>query len=110
MTNLDLKVLNNLIKCLSKINYDDNLEFFNEKIDINNVNELSEDLYQRIIDFIYANKPVVYYNTILDKFKYELKKYDVENQYLLKGLIDRKLPEDFYSKRDYISVGDKSIV
>ena len=78
-------------------------------IDINNVNELSEDLYQRIIDFIYANKPVVYYNTILDKFKYELKKYDVENQYLLKGLIDRKLPEDFYSKRDYISVGDKSI-
>ena len=78
-------------------------------IDINNVNELSDDLYQRIIDFIYANKPAVYYSTILDKFKYELKKYDVENQYLLKGLIDRKLPEDFYSKRDYISVGDKSI-
>ena len=78
-------------------------------IDINNVNELSDDLYQRIIDFIYANKPVVYYSTILDKFKYELKKYDVENQYLLKGPIDRKLPEDFYSKRDYISVGDKSI-
>lgn len=39
MTNLDLKVLNNLIKYLSKINYNDNLEFFNENIDINNVNE-----------------------------------------------------------------------
>lgn len=39
MTNLDLKVLNNLIKYLSKIDYDDNLEFFNENIDINKVNE-----------------------------------------------------------------------
>lgn len=39
MTNLDLKVLNNLIKYLSKIDYDDNLDFFNENIDINKVNE-----------------------------------------------------------------------
>lgn len=39
MTNLDLKVLNNLIKYLSKIDYDDNIEFFNENIDINKVNE-----------------------------------------------------------------------
>ena len=78
-------------------------------IDIANVNDLSEDLYQRIIDYIYDSKPVVYYNSIFERFKYELKEYDVNNQYLLKGLIDRRLPEDFYSRRDYISVGDKTI-
>lgn len=39
MTNLDLKVLNNLINYLSKIDYDDNFDFFNENIDINKVNE-----------------------------------------------------------------------
>lgn len=78
-------------------------------IDINSINELSDDLYQRIIDFIYENKPVVYYSTVLNKFKNELLSYEVNNQYLLKGLIDRRLPEDFYCKRDYISVGDKTI-
>lgn len=78
-------------------------------IDIKNINDLPEELYEEIISYIYESKPVVYYNSIFEKFKYGLEEYNIRNHYLLKGLIDRRLPTDFYSRRDYISVGDKTV-
>ena len=78
-------------------------------IEIKNIDDIPDDLLQRIIDYIFENKPVIYYNSIFKKFKNDLTKYNINNQFLLKGLIDRKLPENFFTKRDYISVGDKEI-
>lgn len=78
-------------------------------IEIKNIDDIPDDLVQRIIDYIFENKPVVYYNSIFKKFKNDLLKYNINNQFLLKGLIDRKLPDGFFTKRDYISIGDKEV-
>lgn len=71
--------------------------------------KLSQDLIDRIINYILENKPTIYYQSIYEHFKDELESIGVNNYYYLKGLIDEELPKDFKTKRDYIQVGDIKI-
>lgn len=78
-------------------------------IAVENVPDIPEELLSEIIDFIYESKPSVYYTTIYEKFKYQLQELQINNHYLLKGIIDRKLPEDFSSRRDFIFYGNEVV-
>jgi hypothetical protein len=64
---------------------------------------LDEDLINNIIDFIDKKDYNVYYDTLYKEFKSELDANEVENKYMLKGIIDPVLNNYFYTKRDYIS-------
>ena len=65
-------------------------------------NELIDD----IINYIVDNEPTVFYRSIFEKYKYKLQKLGIDNHYFLKGCLDKYLPEEFTTKRDYIMVGD----
>ena len=67
---------------------------------------LPDELIERMLHFIAQYDEVIYYATIFEKFKDELKSYGVNNRYYMKGLIDPELPEKYRTKRDYISLGD----
>lgn len=64
---------------------------------------LSEELIEEIINYILTNGPMVFYSSIYIKFQYVLNELGVSNYYYLKGLIDPYLPEEFITKRNYIS-------
>lgn len=78
-------------------------------IHVDNINDIPEELCSRIIDYVYESKSSIYYNSIFDKFRNELEECGINNQYLLKGLIDRKIPDDFHTRRDFIMVGENAI-
>lgn len=70
---------------------------------------LDDELLDEIINFIIENQPTVFYRTIFEKYKNKLAKFGIDNHYYLKGCIDKKLPEEFSTKRDYIMVGDVKV-
>lgn len=70
---------------------------------------LSEELTNKIIDFIISNSPIIPYNMIFEKYKNELTKIGVSNRYYLKGLIDERLPEEFNTGRDLINTNSDNV-
>lgn len=67
---------------------------------------LDNELIDEIINYIVENEPTVFYRSIFEKYKYKLQKLGINNHYFLKGCLDKYLPEEFTTKRDYIMVGD----
>lgn len=67
---------------------------------------LDNELIDEIINYIVENEPTVFYRSIFEKYKYKLQKLGIDNHYFLKGCLDKYLPEEFTTKRDYIMVGD----
>lgn len=61
-------------------------------------------LMSQIINFILRNKPMVFYSTIFDKFSVFLKDLGIDNYFFLKGLIDKHLPDNMHTKRNYIQI------
>ena len=70
---------------------------------------LDNELIDEIINYIVENEPTVFYRSIFEKYKYKLQKLGIDNHYFLKGCLDKYLPEEFTTKRDYIMVGDIKI-
>lgn len=68
--------------------------------------DLPNDLIDKILNYISENK-FVYYRGIYEKFKKELSEIGINNHYYLKGCIDKKLPDNMVSKRDYIMNGNE---
>jgi hypothetical protein len=71
--------------------------------------QIPDELLDQIIEYIFINKPVVFYRTIFEKFKDDLKGYGIDNHYYLKGCIDKCLPNNLNTKKDYIIVGNINI-
>lgn len=67
---------------------------------------LDDELIDEIINYIVENEPTVFYRSIFEKYKYKLQKLGIDNHYFLKGCLDKYLPGEFTTKRDYIMVGD----
>ena len=68
---------------------------------------IDDELVDEIINYIVDNQPTVFYRSIFEKYKDKLQKIGIDNHYFLKGCLDRYLPEEFTTKRDYIMVGDE---
>lgn len=68
---------------------------------------LPDELKNEIINYILLNQPTIFYSSIYEKYKQQLNFLGVNNYYYLKGLIDQHLPEEFDTKRNYISLGEK---
>ena len=68
--------------------------------------DLPSDLLDKILNYIAENN-FVYYRGIYEKFKEELSEIGIDNHYYLKGCIDKKLPDNMVSRRDYIMNGNK---
>ena len=69
---------------------------------------LEPDIVDRILDYISQNE-FTYYNAIFDEFEEDLIKIGIKNRYYLKGCLDKYLPDDMTTKRDYIVCGDTNI-
>ena len=76
-------------------------EYISNKYAIN----LEKEMIDKILSYISENE-FTYYNAIFEKFSSELKKAGIKNRYYLKGCIDKYLPSDMTTKRDYIVCGD----
>lgn len=70
---------------------------------------INEELLDNIINYIIENKPSIFYRSIFEQYKTELEKLNINNHYCLKGCLDRLLPTEFSTKRDYIIVGDVKV-
>lgn len=70
---------------------------------------LSRDLIEEIINFVLLNKPTVFYSSIYEKYKDKLNEIGVNNYYYLKGLIDPEFPDEFVTKRNYVSIGTEKL-
>ena len=71
------------------------------------VGEIQESLMIKILDYINKSKQVVFYSALYSKFECELIENGIRNWYSLKALIDEKLPKEYLTKRDYISLDGK---
>ena len=71
--------------------------------------QLEKELMDRILNYIATFEDVIYYTSIFEKFRNELSRNGVNNRYYMKGLIDSYLPENYVTKRDYISLSDEFI-
>ena len=67
--------------------------------------KIEQEMLDKILSYIGENE-FTYYNAIYDKFSSYLKKIGITNRYYLKGCLDKYLPEDMTTKRDYILCGD----
>lgn len=67
--------------------------------------ELPNQLKNKIINYIKNSNLVVYYSEIYELFKFELNMNNINNQYLLKGLLDHELGSEFHRNRDFITYG-----
>jgi len=65
--------------------------------------DLTNELLSKILEYVVASLPIVFYSAIFDEFERELKELGINNQYYLKGVLDDKLPDDMHTKRDYIT-------
>lgn len=70
---------------------------------------IDNELIDEIINYIIDNEPTVFYRSIFEKYKDKLQKIGINNHYFLKGCLDKYLPEEFTTKRDYIMVGDLKV-
>lgn len=64
---------------------------------------MSQNLIDRIREYIISQSPAVFYVSIFEKFSKELRDEGIINQYMLKGLLDLRLSGEFYPKRDCIA-------
>lgn len=71
--------------------------------------KLTQDLIEEIINFVLLNQPTVFYSSIYEKYKNRLNELGVNNYYYLKGLIDPLFPEDFLTKRNYVTIGSEKL-
>lgn len=76
-------------------------EYISNKYAVN----LEKEMIDKILSCISENE-FTYYNAIFEKFSSELKKVGIKNRYYLKGCIDKYLPSDMTTQRDYIVCGD----
>ena len=67
--------------------------------------ELPDQLKNKIINYIKKSNLVVYYSEIYELFKFELNMSNINNQYLLKGILDYELGSEFHTNRDFITYG-----
>lgn len=67
---------------------------------------LDREIVDKILKYISGFENVVYYTSIYEAFKEELNDIGILNRYYLKGVLDRHLPKEYTTKRDYISVGE----
>ena len=67
---------------------------------------LDRELIDKILKYISMYENVVYYTSIYEAFKEELNDIGVFNRYYLKGVLDEHLPNEYITKRDYISIGE----
>lgn len=65
--------------------------------------DITEELTNKIIDFIIKNSPIIAYSHIFENYKKQLETLGINNRFYLKGIIDKKLPEDFITGRDFIN-------
>ncbi len=70
---------------------------------------IDDELLDDIINFIINNQPTVFYRSIFEKYKLKLQKIGIDNHYFLKGCLDRCLPSELSTRRDYIMVGDVKV-
>lgn len=68
---------------------------------------LSNELLEKIINYIKESKYTVYYSEILNRFRIELAMENINNQFLLKGLLDHNLTGDYQTNRDSITYGNQ---
>lgn len=68
---------------------------------------LDDNLKEAIFTYINSNPPIVFYRTIYQNFETKLKALGINNSFYLKGLIDRELPDNLHSKRDYLQIDGK---
>lgn len=68
---------------------------------------LPAQIINKIIDYIKNSSLVVYYSEIYEIFKFELNMNNINNQYLLKGLLDHELDSEFHTNRDFITYGNQ---
>ena len=71
--------------------------------------KLPQDLIEEIINFVLLNQPTVFYSSIYEKYKSKLNELGVNNYYYLKGLIDPNFPDDFLTKRNYVTIGAEKL-
>lgn len=66
--------------------------------------ELPDNIFNKIINYINENIPIIHYSNIYDNFKEELLELGIDNHNYLKGLIDyRGLPDNYVTTRDFIT-------
>ena len=70
---------------------------------------LPEELVDKMVNYILMNGPTVFYQSIYSKFETELVELGVTNYFYLKGLLDPLLPNEFKTKRNYISTTENFI-
>ena len=69
--------------------------------------KLPSELLKKIILYIKNSNLVVYYSELYEKFKFELNLNGINNQYLLKGLLDYEIGDEFHTNRDFITYGEQ---
>lgn len=69
--------------------------------------QIPDYLLEQIIDYIKSSKYVVYYGELFNRFMFDLTKININNQFLLKGILDRELDDAFKTSRDGITYGDQ---
>lgn len=77
-------------------------------INYSKCNHISDKLLSKIIEYIKSSKYAVYYSELLNRFRIDLALENINNQFLLKGLLDRNLTEEFHTNRDSITFGNQT--
>lgn len=70
---------------------------------------ISDELFDRIMNYILMNQPTVFYNSIFEHFKEEFTSLGIDNGFYVKGVLDTKLPDGFVTKRNYISTTKETV-
>ncbi len=71
--------------------------------------KLDDELYEKILNYIFEHKPTIFYESIYEHFIVELNQIGINNYFYLKGVIDVKLPQEFNTKRNYIQIGSNQL-
>lgn len=71
--------------------------------------KLDDELYEKILNYIFDHKPTIFYESIYEHFIVELNQIGINNYFYLKGVIDVKLPKEFNTKRNYIQIGSNQL-
>lgn len=72
------------------------------------VPSLDEEFLYEIINYLEEHAPVITYNAIFERFNDEFKTLGINNVYYAKGIIDYKLPKEYSTAKDYITLGAKT--
>jgi len=72
--------------------------------------KIPSSLLSSIKDYLNNSDYVVYYSVLFDKFNDELMSVGITNQYMLKGILDSELGDDYKTNRDFIMYGNQNTV